>query len=328
MTSSYKPDISLKDYINYTETVNCLGFKIINYDIDKIKDYQLKCINDIAKELNQDNDLLKLIDSKIIIPINKSYIGYNTASNVENAEIKNNKLIEIYNNHNDKIKLTNINITNIISFCNSSINKYTEAQLNKRKSDGTLSKKLEKIIYENYTDLNNLKENIQILITMYNFNNIKINMEDINNIIINKIKPEAKYCFDFVLYIFSLKYEEYNKIKERVELRLKIEEENFQIKIEPIIQEKINTVSLRYDLIIKSIIESNERKCNELNYIIKELKENGQQASIELLNILKQKDELENKIKELESHTLEDDDYAFIENLITPQSISELKLRL
>jgi len=328
MNSSYKPDISLKDYINYTETVNCLGFKIISYDIDKIKEYQLRCINNIAKELNQDTELIKLIDSKIILPINKSYIGYNTASNVENAEIKNNILIEIYNNNSQIIKLSNIDINYIINFCNNFVDKYTEAQLNKRKSDGSLSKKLEKNIYENYTYLNNLKENIQILITMYNLHNIEISMKDINNIIINKIKSEAKYCFDFVLYIFSLRFEEYNKIKERVELRLKIEKENFQTKIEPIIQERINTVSLRYDLIIRNIIESNERKFNESNSIIEELKENSEQASLELLNILRQKDELENKIKELESHTLEDDDYAFIENLITPKSISELKLRL
>jgi len=328
MTTSYKPNISFKDYINYTETVNCLGFKIINYDIDKINEYQLKCIIDIAKELNQDTDLIKLIDSKIVIPINKSYIGYNTASNIENAEIKNNKLIEIYNNNSQKIKLTNMDISCIINFCNNYLNKYTEAQLSKKKSNGTLSKKSERIIYENYTYLSNLKNNIQILINIYNFNNIKINMEDINNIIMIKIKPEAKYCFNFVLYIFSLKFEEYNKIKERVELRLKIEEENFQKKIEPIIQEKTNTISLRYDLIIKNIIESNEKKCNGLNIIIKELKENGEQASLELLNVLRQKDKLEIKIKELESHTLEDDDYAFIENLITPQSISDIKLRL
>ena len=172
MTTSYKPNISFKDYINYTETVNCLGFKIINYDIDKINEYQLKCIIDIAKELNQDTDLIKLIDSKIVIPINKSYIGYNTASNIENAEIKNNKLIEIYNNNSQKIKLTNMDINCIINFCNNYLNKYTEAQLSKKKSNGTLSKKSERIIYENYTYLSNLKNNIQILINIYNFRKI------------------------------------------------------------------------------------------------------------------------------------------------------------
>jgi hypothetical protein len=52
MTTSYKPNISFKDYINYTETVNCLGFKIINYDIDKINEYQLKCIIDTKDSLS------------------------------------------------------------------------------------------------------------------------------------------------------------------------------------------------------------------------------------------------------------------------------------
>ena len=347
----YQCEISFKEYVNYTISVNCIGSKTIQIDATKIDEYHQKCIKEISEKYDINIELIKLIDSKIIIPINKLshniFIDYNTEIQIrfENAEIKNNKLIKIcccndvYN-----IKKLNLKINQIIRFCNQLTNKYTVEQLTKKKSNGLLSSKVELIIYENYNELSDIK------LEEYNYNKFplditnkfSLNIKDINNYILKQINEDALYCYNFVLYIYSLSNEEYNKIKENVQLKLKNKEEIFNKKIEPIIKEKVKEVSLNYDRIIKNLVYQNELRVSELNNIIEELKNNAEQASIELLTILEEKEKLEienkqltQKNTELEFHNKEldekhnqmyEEDYQFFNTLITQTTHSKLDL--
>ena len=282
----------------------------------------------MSEKFEVDIELIKLIDSEIVVPINilsKSFfINHSTDAIIrfENTQIRNNQLIELCSIFPNKysIKKLNDEILQIVTFCMEFANKYTVEQLTKRKSNGSLSFKVEKIIYEHYDVINNLK------IMESNYIQYELKLKNINEFILKQIVKEELYCFNFVLYVHSLSSDEYNKIKERVELRLKEEEETFNKKTEKIIQAKINEVSLNYDRIIKNIIGQSEKQ-------ITELKDNGYKASVELLAILEEKfkmehkiNELEEKIRELEedkNDQIQDTDYKFLKDLIKRTSMSD-----
>lgn len=316
----YKPTKTFKEYVNYNVKSDCLGFKYITLDSSKIDEYCQNCIKEIAEKYEVSINLIKLINSQIIIP--NEDINNTLIVKFEKIEIKNSLLITLIANNKDNYSLVVLNkqINDIVKLCNELVNKYTIDQLTKRKSNGSLSFKVEKIIYENYDVINNLK------IHAINCNQYGLKLKNINEFILKQIDKEALYCFNFVLYVHSLSSDEYNKIKERVELRLKEEEETFNKKIEPIIQAKINEVSLNYDRIIRNIIGQSEKQ-------ITELKDNGYKASVELLAILEEKfkmehkiNELEEKIKELEedkNDQIQDTDYKFLKDLIKRTSMSE-----
>jgi len=341
----YVCDISFKDYVNYTVNVNCLGFTIITIDSTKIDEYHQKCIKEIAEKYDVNIELIKLIDSKIIIPVNKLshnlLIDYNTQVQIkfEDMELRNITLIKLCccnENYIPGIENLNYKINEIIQFSKQLATKYTIEQLTKRKSNGSLSKKVQDNIYNNYTDIINMKLNSD------NYIKLGLTEKDLNKYITKQLNKDDLYCFNFVLYIYSLSSDEYNIIKENVQLKLKKEEEIFNKKIEPIIQEKVKEVSLNYDRIIKKLIANNETHVNELNSIIEELKKNGEQASIELLAIIEKKDKLEvenneliEKNKELEFHNNEldkkhnqmwEEDYEFFNKLISKTTLSQLDL--
>jgi hypothetical protein len=324
----YIPTKSFKEYVNYDVNINCLGQRCITLDSTKIDEYHQNCIKEMSEKFEVDIELIKLIDSQIVVPINilskKFFINHDTEALIkfENTQIKNNLLIELCSIFPNKysIKKLNNDIFQIVKLCNELVNKYTVEQLTKRKSNNLLSFKVEKIIYENYGVINSLK------IMESNYIQYGLKQKNINEFILKKIDIEALYCFNFVLYVHSLSSDEYNKIRERVELRLKEEEETFNRKTESVIQAKINEVSLKYDRIIKNIIGQSEKQINEL-------KDNGYKASVELLAILEEKfrmehkiQELEEKIKELEeekNEQIQDTDYKFLKDLIRKTSMSE-----
>lgn len=317
----YTPTKTLKEYINYKTESNCFGYKHITFDSKKIKEYQTNCIKEIAEKYEVNIELIKLIDSKIIIPVHKLsnniFVNYDIEIQIrfENAEIQNNKLIKLCSN--ESIKILNNDILKIVEFCNQFANKYTIEQLTKKKSTGLLSSRVEKIIYENYKELDSIK------LTDSNYEEFGLSIKNINEYIKKQINKEALYCFNFVLYVQSLSSDEYNKIKSKIEIKLKEEDETFNKRIEPFIQSKINEISLNYDRIIKNIISQNEKQINEL-------KDNSYKASIELLTILEERDKLQQKIQKLEDkiHELEnednkiyDTDYNFLKDLIRKTSM-------
>jgi hypothetical protein len=316
----YKPTKTFKEYVNYNVKSDCLGFKYITLDSSKIDEYCQNCIKEIAEKYEVSINLIKLINSQIIIP--NEDLNNTLIVKFEKIEIKNSILITLIANNKDNYSVVVLNkqINDIIKFCNELVNKYTIDQLTKRKSNGSLSFKVEKIIYENYDVINSLK------IMESNYNQYGLKQKNINEFILKQIDKEALYCFNFVLYVHSLSSDEFNKIKERVELRLKEEEETFNKKTELIMQAKINEVSLNYDRIIRNIIGQCEKQ-------ITELKDNGHKASVELLAILEEKfkmehkiNELEEKIKELEedkNDQIQDTDYKFLKDLIKRTSMSE-----
>ena len=324
----YIPIKSFKEYVNYDVTVNCLGQRCITLDSTKIEEYHQNCIKEMSEKFEVNIELIKLIDSQIVVPINilskNFFINHDTEARIrfENTQTRNHLLIELCSVFPNKysIKKLNNDIFQIVKLCNELVNKYTVEQLTKRKSSGLLSSKVEKIIYEHYDVINGLKINES------NYNQFGLKLKNINEFILKQIDREALYCFNFVLYIHSLSSDEYNKIKERIELRLKEEEETFNKKTELIIQAKINEVSLKYDRIIKNIISQCEKQINEL-------KDNGYKASVELLAILEDKFKMETKIHELEEKINEleetknelilDTDFEFFQDLIKRTSMSE-----
>lgn len=315
---------SLKEYINYTENINCFGIKSIKYDAIKIDEYHQEIIQILSKKYDINIDLVKLIDSNIILSNNKK----NNQIRLEEAQMKNNNLIMIC--QFDSLKNLNEKIYQIITFCNSCT--YTKDDLRK---------KVDEIVYKYYDKIINMK----ISENSINIKLMGLNLDDINNFIISKINKEVLYCFDFVRFVFSLKDEEYNRIKQNIEEEKKLEEEEFNKKMELILQAKNNEITSKYDKLIKNVIENNEKKCNELNKIIRELKDNGETASLELLNILEEKEKikqnnieleqnimdlikknkvLEEKIEELEKRKLEE--VKFIEDIIRRSSISDCEI--
>jgi hypothetical protein len=217
----YSCEITFKDYVNYKVNLNCLGLPIITMNSIKINEYHQKCIKEMAEKYDVNIELIKLIDSKIIIPKNILYDSIFNNQNTEikirfeNAELKNNKLIELCNSNLYSIKKLNSNINQIIEFCNKIVNKYTIEQLTNKKSNGLLSSKVEKIVYESYNELDDIR------LIEFNFLTFKLPEQNIHNYITKQINKEALYCFNFVLYVYSLSSEEYKKIKENVELKLK-----------------------------------------------------------------------------------------------------------
>ena len=340
----YSCEITFKKYVDYTVNINCLGSKIITLNSTKIDEYHQRCIKEMAEKYDVNIELIKLIDSKINIPVNKLSQNllkdHNTEVQIrfENMELRNKKLIELcYCDENSNyIQILNLQLNQIINFCNQFANKYTVEQLTKKKSSGLFSSKVERIIYDNYDDLINIK------LVDNNYIIFGLTEKDLNNYITKQIIKEALYCFNFVLYVYSLSNDEYNIIKQNVELKLKKEEEIFNKKLDLIIKEKVKEVSLNYDRIIKTLIHNNEQHTVELNGIIEELKKNGEQASIELLAIIEEKEilEIENKKltkknEELEYHNksldekhkqMWEEDYEFFNKLISKTTISKSDL--
>ena len=350
----YEPNISFKDYVNYKVSTGCFGTVSIKLDVNKVEEYHKKCITDISSQMQVDIELVKLIDSKIIVPINKLNDTLFLCRNknigdqiiFEDTEIRINKLYELCNNNSVIIQRLNNQFNKILIFSNSLFSKYTLAQLTKKKSNNCLSKKVEKIIYESYNDLLDIKPSQNDLAPLaFNINDINIMINSKSNI----SKELVLYCYNFIHYIYSLTSEEYNKIKKKVELRLDIEDKELNKRIEPIIKSKSNEISLNYDKIIKNIIESKEKEVNTLKQVIESLKDNASTASVELLSILEEKEilkniifelkektkflekqnkELEEKIQKLEDNNLDDKDCEFIEELIRRSSISVADLKL
>ena len=292
---------SFREYVNYTIQVNC-GITKIKIDEKKIDEYYQKYIKEVSDINNIDIGLINLIASKISVYNklnNKIYISENkkVQINFENTEIKMNRLREMFN-YLDNLKNLDNKINQTINFCNSFDNKFTENQLIKKKNN-KFGKKAEKIIYESYDELKNIK------ISEDDIKNFGLNIYDINHYIINKINKKVLHYYNFLQCIYILTIDEYNKIKENVEDRQRIEDEIFKKKMEPILQSKINEVSLKYDKLIKGLIENNEKKGNELRQTIKELKDNSEKASLELLEIIECKDKIERNNIELEENIIE-----------------------
>jgi len=287
-----------REYVKYSIYSDCLGNKRIKIDKNKIDDYFKNFIKYISNKNSIDIELIKLIESKIKIQIkklnDKSLFIYDTKIQLlfEAAEIKNNKLIEMYKNV-ELLQKLNTKINNIIIICDLLKEQYTEIQLSKRKNNN-LSKKIEKIIYEKYNEIMNLK------IFEKDINKFGLTLIDINNYLLSKINKDKQYCFDFIQYVFTLKNDSYNKIKENFELRIKSEEELFNNKMKI----KVNDITENYDRIIKNLILSDSLKITEIkndslesyNKLKIEL-EKKEKENIELKEIIKKKEKNNEKEK-------------------------------
>ena len=292
---------SFREYVNYTILVNC-GITKIKIDEKKIDEYYEKYIKEVSDSNSIDIGLINLIASKISVYNklnNKIYISENKKVQIkfENTEIRMNKLREMFN-YLDNLKNLDNRINQTINFCNSFDNNFSESQLIKKKNN-KFGKKVEKFIYESYDELKNIK------ISEDDIKNFGLNIYDINQYIINKINKKVLHYFNFLQSIHILTKDEFKKIKENVEDRQRIEEEIFKKKMEPILQLKINEVTSKYDKLIKNVIEINEKTGNELRQTIKELKDNSEKASLELLEIIECKDKVEKNNIELEDNIIE-----------------------
>ena len=325
-------NITFKDYVSIT-IVNC-GIKKTIINPIKIDEYYNQVIKNIVKKYNVDIDLINLIESKIIITKhNKYFINNNNKNKIkfENTVVKLNDL-QLSCSSESFIKLNN-QIKQIVTFCNNcKYDKYNKYQFNKN---------TDKIICEIYDELKDLK------ISEDSIKFLRLNLNDVYALISKKIDKKYIDYYDIICIGFSLKENEYNILKQNVyEIKI-IEEEIFNKRMELIIQEKSNEITSRYDKLIKNVIESNEKKCNELNNIIKELKDNSDKATHELLDILENNDKIKQNNTELEDNIIElleknqklekqIEEYEqnkikevqFIENIIKNSSISDSKEQL
>jgi len=293
----YTPKISFKDAVDFKIKTNCVGHKITTLNKTKIKDYHENTLLELSSTFNLDINFIKLIESKIIVPppSKVNFLEDKLAIiEFEGTEYKNNMIVNIFNSTNLNDLMIKINKT--IDFCNTNNNKYTIEQFQKyKKNNGNLSKKIERIIYDNYDEL------ISIRITNNHITIKLITIDDIYRYINRKIHQDTSFLFKFYKFINELKLDELKKIKENVESILNQEKVIFNEKANLLVSTKSNEVSTYYDKLIKNLIQVNEQNLfkisEELNLLKKDKKEK-EELEIEFINIQKSKGELEEKIKD------------------------------
>ena len=300
----YTPKISFKEAVDFKIKNNCFGYKIINLNKDKIKEYHENTLLELSNTFVFDIEFIKLIESKIVTPLpSKRNFFEDTLAIIEfeNTEYKNNMLINIFNSTNFDDLRTKIN--SVSYFCNSNKNKYIVEQFVKyKKTNGNLSKKIERIIYDNYDEL------ISIRITNNDIKTQLITIDDIYRYINTRINQETLFLFKFYKFINELKLEELKNIKDSVESRLNQEQIIFNDKAQVLVSAKSSEISTYYDKIIKNLIQMNEQNISKINEeldILKkdkkekeEVEKQRDELEVEFIKLQKTKDELEKKIED------------------------------
>jgi len=293
----YIPKISFKEAVNFQINSNCFGYKITTLDKNKIKEYHENILLELSVHFCLDIEFIKLIESKIInLPSSKKNLFEDTLAIVEfeNTLYKNNMIVNIFNNAN--INNLRIKINRIINFCNTNKDIYTIEQFKKyKKINGNFSKKLEKIIYDNYDHLINMK------ITNDDIKELSITIDDIYKYLNTKINQDLSFLFMFYKFINNLEMEELKKLKNNVESRINEEQIIFNEKVNALLSAKSAEISTYYDKIIKNLIQMNENtisKINEELEVLKKDKKEKEELEAEFINIQKIKSELEAKIED------------------------------
>jgi len=293
----YTPKISFKEAVDFKIQSNCFGYKIITLNKNKIKEYYENTLLELSNTFVFDIGFIKLIESKIIAPLpskRKFFEDKLAITEFESTEYKDNMMVNIFNGTNFDALRTKIN--SVSYFCNVNKNKYTVEQFTKyKKPNGDLSKKIERIIYDNYDEL------ISIRITNNHITVQLITIDDIYRYINTKIHQDTSFLFKFYKFINELKLEELTKIKDSVETRLNEEQIVFNEKAQALVSAKSNEVSAYYDKIIKNLIQTNEQTVSKINNeldILKKDKKEKEELELEFINIQKTKGELERKIED------------------------------
>jgi len=300
----YTQKISFKEAVDFKIETNCIGYKITTLNKNKIKEYHENILLELSVHFCLDIEFIKLVESKIInIPSSKKSLFENKLALVEfeNTEYKNNMMVNIFNNTN--INNLRIKINQIINFCNTNKNRYTIEQFKKyKKNNGNLSKKIERITYDNYDELKNMVINDDDIKTLF------ITIDDIYKYLNTKINQDLSYLFIFYKFINNLKLEELKEIINNVENRLNEESIIFNEKAHVLVSAKSNEVSTYYDKIIKNLIQMNAQNVTKINEeldILKkdkkekdELQKQKEELEVEFINLQKTKSKLEEKIED------------------------------
>lgn len=260
----YKPLTTLNDYVNFTVDTNCFGKNKIKIDSDKIEEFHEQCIKEISEKFMIKNDLIKLIDSKMIVTEN------NVLKKLHFYEIKNTRLIDMFQTDENiaNIQIINNKIISIMELIKSFYVKYEENDSN-----------INQIILDNYNDIISLKLDEQIIQTF------DLNLDDIYNYIKQNIKDDELYIYSIMIKVFNLNDDQILVIKNRNELKLKKEEE--------IIKNKIDQVSTNFNNMIKNMINSSEVQIKELSLSLLELQNNIHEKDTNLFILLDEKNRLE-----------------------------------
>jgi hypothetical protein len=293
----YTPKVSFKEAVDFKIQSNCFGYKIITLNKDKIKEYYENTLLQLSNTFVFDIGFIKLIESKIITPLpsKRNFFEDKLAiTEFENTEYRNNLMINIFNSTNFDDLRTKIN--SVCYFCDDNKNKYIVDQFAKyKKNNGNLSKKIERIIYDNYDEL------ISMRITNNHITTQLITIDDIYRYINTRINQKTLFLFKFYKFINELKLEELKKIKDSVETRLNEEQIIFNEKAQVLVSAKSNEVSTYYDKIIKNLIQTNEQNVSKINEeldLLKKDKKEKEELELEFINIQKTKGELEKKIED------------------------------
>ena len=207
----YKPLTTLNDYVNFTVDTNCFGKNKIKIDSDKIEEFHEQCIKEISEKFSVNIDLIKLIDSKIIVT------DSDVLKKLHNYEIKNKRLINMFQTDDNITNIKNLNnqIISIMEYIKSIYVNNEENYFN-----------INQVILDNYNKVINLKLNEEIL------KNFELNLENIYNYIKQNIKNDELLIYSLIIKVFTLNEDQILIIKNRNELKLKL-------KIEEIITKEI-----------------------------------------------------------------------------------------